>query len=409
MANLIGKAAGAILIGAAAAPAAAAAQPVEQNAETARRPLHAIPFELYDGRIYVKASGPGFADRTFLLDTGAQLTHFTAELAREAGLETSGRIGITGTGRDRIEGSYVVGAALDLGGFPVPITSAIAAPADALFGPLVTGSGKSFDGAIGHDLFAAYVVEIDYERRLIRLFDPAAYVDPEGADVVPIRLLDRKPYVTGIVSLGGQALAADFLIDTGAGGALGFNGGFVAERDLIALAGPTLPSTSRGIGGATPARLGRVQALTIGRTVLAAPLATFALVQGRGVRADAAGRIGGALLRRFTLTINYAAQTIALVPNGNFGRQLETDMSGLALVSGGEGAVTVFRVAEESPASEAGLEAGDRLIGIDGTPAADLTLEAIRGMLIEHGRTRLLEIVRDGRTMSVPVTLRRRI
>ena len=409
MTNLIRKAAGALLIGGAAVPAAAAAQPVDALAAPANQPLHTLPFELYDGRIYVKASGPGFADRTFLIDTGAQLTHFTAELARDAGLQTTGRIGITGTGLGRIEGSYVVGAALDLGGLPIPLASAIAAPAGALFGPLVTGSGKSFDGAIGHDLFAAYVVEIDYERRLIRLFDPVFYVDPQGADVVPIRLIDRKPYVTATATFGGQPLAAEFLIDTGAGGALGFNGSFVAERDLVALAGPTLPSMSRGIGGATPARLGRVQALTIGRTVLAGPLATFALAQGRGVRTDAAGRIGGALLRRFTLTINYPAQTIALLPNGNFGRELETDMSGLALVSGGEGSVTVFRVAEESPAAGAGLKAGDRLIAIDGRPVADLTLDAIRGMLIEHGRTRLLQIDRAGESLSVPIALRRRI
>jgi C-terminal processing protease CtpA/Prc len=99
---------------------------------------------------------------------------------------------------------------------------------------------------------------------------------------------------------------------------------------------------------------------------------------------------------------------VGLVPNGNFGRLLETDMSGLVLVSH-EGGVLVSRVAEESPAMEAGVRQGDRLIALDGKPAAQLSLEAIRAMLIEHGATRLLEVEREGRIFSIPILLRRRI
>jgi hypothetical protein len=401
------KAAGLLLIGALALPGYAVAQPVEQSL-LAPQPLHILPFQLYDGRLYVEAGGPGFSGRIFLLDSGAQLTHVTAELGREAGLRSSGRIGINGTGLHRVEGSYVALDWLDLGGARLPLARAIAAPADALFGSIFAGSGKRFDGVIGYDLFAAYVVEIDYEAGQIRLYDPASFTFPAQADVVPIRLVDRKPYITASFSLGGDSLPGDFLLDTGAGGALGFSGDFVAEQRLIERAGRTLPSSSRGIGGATPARLGRVQSLLIGRTMLPGPLATFSLAQGRGVRADAAGRIGGALLRRFTVTFHYAAQAIGLVPNSNFGRLLETDMSGLALLSS-EGKVLVNRVAEESPAIEAGLRAGDRLMALDGRPAAELSLEAIRAMLIEHGRTRVLEIEREGRTLSIPILLRRRI
>jgi hypothetical protein len=182
----------------------------------------------------------------------------------------------------------------------------------------------------------------------------------------------------------------------------------VAERDLLAIAGPTLASTSRGVGGATPARLGRAQSLTLGRTVLTGPFATYALAQGRGVSGHSAGRIGGAILRRFTLAINYPARSIALVPNANFWRPLETDMSGLALVSVA-GGVEVSRVEASSSGAEAGIRPGDRLIGIDGQGASALSLEAIRAMLMQHGATRSLSILRNGRELSLPITLRRRI
>jgi hypothetical protein len=405
---MAGLFASSLLAGAALVAPAQAAQQVELPPFEASRPFHTLPFELYDGRIYIKASGGGFLARTFLLDTGAQITHLTSELVREAGLETFGSVAIGGTGQMRVAGRYVRAASIDLGGVILPIEGAVSAPGASLFGPVVNSSGKSFDGVIGHDLFAAFVVEIDYEQRLIRLFDPAAFRDPPGADVIPIRILDRKPYLAATVGLEGGSIPAEFHLDTGSGGAIGFNGNFVAERDLLAVAGLTLPSISRGIGGSTPARLGRARSLTVGRTTLEGPFVTYALAQGAGVQGEAAGRLGGAILRRFTLTINYPGRTVSLVPNANFSRPLETDMSGLAL-GGSEGVVEILRVEEGSAAADAGIAAGDRLIGIDGQDASGLSLEAIRGMLMQHGQVRRLDVLRDGKPLSASVTLRRRI
>ncbi len=391
------------------AAGAALAAPAQAQVEAPRaEAVHSLPFELYDGRIYVQASLAGTGPRTFLLDTGAQVTHLSSELVREAGLETFGDVGITGTGRGRVEGDYVRLSSLDLGGLALPVRNAISAPAEALFGPVVTSSGKRFDGVIGYDLFASYVVEIDYLGRAIRLFDPARYVEPEGADVVPISIVDNKPYLTGVVSLSGRAIEAVFHLDTGSGGAIGFNGDFVAERDLLAISGPTLPSMSRGVGGATPARLGRADSLTLGKTILKGPFATYALAQGKGVSEQSAGRIGGAILRRFTLIINYPRRAIALLPNANFNRPLETDMSGLALISSG-GLIQVLRVEEASAGAEAGIRPRDRLLSIDGRSVSEMSLEAIRAMLIEDGATRSLLLLRNGRELNLPITLRRRI
>ena len=83
-------------------------------------------------------------------------------------------------------------------------------------------------------------------------------------------------------------------------------------------------------------------------------------------------------------------------------------MSGLALVSVA-GGVEVSRVEASSSGAEAGIRPGDRLIGIDGQGASALSLEAIRAMLMQHGATRSLSILRNGRELSLPITLRRRI
>jgi C-terminal processing protease CtpA/Prc len=71
--------------------------------------------------------------------------------------------------------------------------------------------------------------------------------------------------------------------------------------------------------------------------------------------------------------------------------------------------VVVSVVAPDGAALESGVAVGDRLIAIDGRPAAAMTLEEIRAMLMQHGETRSLLILREGQEIAVSITLRRRI
>jgi hypothetical protein len=372
----------------------------------AQAPAHVIPFELYDNRIYLDVAGPGFAHRSFLLDTGAQLTHYTAELVAEAGLRTSGRVGITGTGAGRVRGAYVAPAALRIGTLTLPVGRGISAPAEMLFGPVYSGSGRRFEGVIGYDLFAAYAVEVDYGARLLRLYPRRGA--PAAGDPVPIRLIDRKPYVEASLTVGGAPLPALLHLDTGFGGTLSLNGRFVAQQNLLARVGPTLAAVMRGVGGAGEARLARIDRLRFGTIAAERPIVSLFLTQGAGVRAESAGRIGGELLRRYRVTIDYAARTVRFAPGAGVGAPFEADMSGLALVQVPEGMV-VASVAEGTAAAEAGVRAGDRLLALDGRPVAALTLEAVRAALREDGAGPRLLLLRDGREVEASLRLRRRI
>ncbi|HEX8655431.1 MAG TPA: PDZ domain-containing protein [Allosphingosinicella sp.] len=372
----------------------------------AQAPAHVIPFELYDNRIYLDVGGPGFAHRSFLLDTGAQLTHYTAELVAEAGLRTSGRVGITGTGAGRVRGAYVAPAALRIGTLTLPVGRGISAPAELLFGPVFSGTGRRFEGVVGYDLFAAYAVEIDYAARLLRLYPRRGA--PAAGDPVPIRLIDRKPYVEASLTFGGATVPALLHLDTGFGGTLSLNGRFVAQQNLLARVGPTLAAVMRGVGGAAEARLARIDRLVFGPVVAERPIVSLSLIQGAGVRAESAGRIGGELLRRYRVTIDYAARTVRFVPGAGVEAPFEADMSGLALLQAAEGLV-VAGVAEGTAAAEAGVRAGDRLLALDGRPAAAMTLEAVRAALREDGAGRRLLLLRDGREVEALLRLRRRI
>jgi len=67
----------------------------------------------------------------------------------------------------------------------------------------------------------------------------------------------------------------------------------------------------------------------------------------------------------------------------------------------------IRRVLENGPAAAAGLEAGDVLVSVDGTPVGSMNL---RGLLTKSGAGVRVEltVIREGERLSIPVTLGRR-
>ena len=122
-----------------------------------------------------------------------------------------------------------------------------------------------------------------------------------------------------------------------------------------------------------------------------------------------AGEIGGGMLRRFTVTFDYPHQQIILAP----GRELRTDdledMSGISIVANGPGlkGFEVTHVRSGTPGSEAKMQRGDIIAGIDDEAAADMSLAGIRELFREAGHKHKLLIQRNGQTLTVTIQLRR--
>src|SRR4029078_10342244 len=71
-----------------------------------------------------------------------------------------------------------------------------------------------------------------------------------------------------------------------------------------------------GAGGPSRVLLARAAKLTLGSVEVHAPVAAFVTdAKGAAQAARTAGNIGGDLLKRFTVTLDYAQQTLWLQPN----------------------------------------------------------------------------------------------
>ena len=165
---------------------------------------------------------------------------------------------------------------------------------------------------------------------------------------------------------GHDAISGKFLLDTASDGAVTLFSPVVREHRLAGPA-PTMPA---GASGEMQA-ISRGESLTLGGFLLREPLIALS-VSGSGMLADAAhaGLIGMEVLRRFTVTLDYARGRIFLEKNATFNSTFDHDASGLRVQPQGEDLTTleVRRVLPGSPGAEAGFQNGDVILSVDGRP-----------------------------------------
>lgn len=120
------------------------------------------------------------------------------------------------------------------------------------------------------------------------------------------------------------------------------------------------------------------------------------------------GNIGGDILRRFTVLLDYARKNLILERHSGSDDPFEIDMTGLSMmpVAGGAGLV-VESVVRGSPAATVGIVAGDTVVAIDDKPATLVALEAVRPRMLREGQRLTFTVRRRGADVELLVVTRR--
>ena len=365
-----------------------------------------IPFELNGNQIFLRVRVNGSEPLWFGLDTGASGTVINTATAEALGLRMEGSGRTTGAG-GQVQSSTVRGVRLDIGGARLErldaMTLALTSIEDAM--------GHKMDGILGSEFFRRYVVELDYERLLVSLYEPAGFEYRGGGESLPLTFELNHPYVRARIAVAGRApVEGKFVLDTGSNFPLILLDSFVKEKRLGESLTKTLKVTGRGVGGEVSMPVGRAGRLLLGGYALENPVTSFPQT-GWFAREGAAGNIGGAILRRFKVTFDYSRGRLFLEPNERFDAPFEYDMSGLQFVTESPSfkTVTILRILPDSPAAEAGLRQGDEIVAIGGRPVTDLKLAALREMLRQPDRRYELQIRRGAETVSAELRTRRLI
>lgn len=374
-----------------------------------------ITFDPYKHVIWIPVRVEGASSLMFAFDSAAARSAIDWDRAEEQKLPFTAlgerlnagsgdglaRIGRTGALR-----VVMPGAAIDLpsmGVVPLREVSAV--------------YGRRMDGVVGAELLARYVVELDWEQRRMALHEPAAYrYSGEGA-VVPLVLAGGMPFIRLQVYLPGmQPIEGLFLVDCPHPGTIIINRPFVEENQLLEAARRNhrrlVTQFTEGVNGKSEVPYGRIDEIKIGPFSLNQPVVGFSQAKaGALAQSEFAGILGAEILRRFRVIFDFSRERMILEPKDALSQPFRYDASGIRLRSTGVDFhdFVVAGVVEDSPAAQAKLQEGDRLIEIGGRPAKTLSLGEILDILKHDGSTTILKIQRGTQLVEVSLELRQLI
>ncbi|MEM9324564.1 MAG: aspartyl protease family protein [Bacteroidota bacterium] len=371
-------------------------------------------FELYNNLITVPVVINNFLTVKFILDTGAEATILTEKAFGDlVGLNYVRRIHISGPGViDSVEAFVATGVRVDL---PEEVRgqkmSMLVLKDDYL--RLKENLGDEIYGIIGYDLFHRFVVEIDYDNLKLTLYDPKKYKPKRFLEEVDISLNDTKPFIESLLEQSGTTNSVKLMVDTGASHALLLD---IHNTDDLSMPDKTIEARlGQGLGGEIPGMIGRLNKYGIGKYSFEEVLVSipFEGIYSNAIkRGSRHGTVGGELLSRFNPTFDYSRGKLYLSRGKRYKKEFEFDMSGITLGVHHQhlDSLIIRKVQKNTPAAEADLRPGDRILDINGANLYNSKLSDINQILRKRDRMKInMRIKRDGVVLRKRFRLKRLI
>src|SRR5690606_1916701 len=344
-----------------------------------------IPIEVYNNLVIVPVVLNDALPLKFILDTGVRTAILTQKSFSDIlNLDYSRKYTISAPGGQQIIDAYITNnVSLELPGVLGRGHAMLVLGEDYL--ELRNYLGTDVHGILGYELFSRFIVEIDYERKLLTLTLPSAFKKRRRFQTIPIRIQDTKPYMTTSVVLDdGTQLTAKLLVDSGASHGLMLEP--TSDRRIHVPDSTISSIIGRGLGGEIMGKVGRIDRLRLGTYDIPGVITSFpdpnsyfdSLKLGATKRN---GAVGGEVLSRFTVIFNFPKEEMYVKKNSAFKKKFHYNLSGLIVRAKGSrlNVFEITEVRERSVAEQAGLLSGDLLVSINGVNTKALDLNTING------------------------------
>jgi hypothetical protein len=364
-----------------------------------------IPFQIFRGDVLMHGFVNGREVR-MMIDNGSvwdELLFWGSPLIDSLGLHYNGEASVGGQGEGaEVPSRTASEITIKFPGVEFTNQTAIVTPFSSGFSKMWEGT----EGQVSGTFLKHFVVDINFDTKILTLLKPDDYrYTGEGVG------LPLKPYPDGSWSIpgkirleDGRTLDLDFILDLGFNDALQID---PRETHKIPVPGKTIAaSLGFGVQGETRGYIGRVRSITFGEYELKDVVTGFVSPDdSAAVRAEA--MIGLGLMSRFNIVFDYPHHRMFVVPNHQFAKTFEYDMTGMVLRKGKGDYQVITRVYPDSPASEAGLAVGDTITQIKGAAAGKCDIFELSDLFLLKNSKVNLVILRDSKEVPVVLTLRR--
>ena len=181
-----------------------------------------IPFQLHSNLIIVPVRVNELDTLYFILDTGVSNTIITDPSAfSKKPLTLTRKVKISGAGEGgSLTASISINNTLSMGGLRAAHHNLVILDEDML--KLSEYVGTPVHGIFGYEIFANFVVNIDFQRHEILIMQPDKYqYRKRKGDRYPITIQDTKAYTDALSVFDGEkSMPLRAVLDTGAGHAL---------------------------------------------------------------------------------------------------------------------------------------------------------------------------------------------
>ncbi len=371
-----------------------------QESPAANTPVLELPFTTKAGTVIIPIHIGDSRVLRCMLDTGMVegVLLFDPQLGADLGLEYVASMTLQGAGSGSMNAGAAMGLAVRVGdlAFDNQMVAVIEESTDFA----LTG----VDGVIGATIFNRYVVQMDFDANVIRLYESATFDPVDSGEILPLTIAGTKPFMSASVSVGGgEPVPVILLVDTGAGSGLTL---FATTLETLRPPSVTIFAVvGSGMGGDVHGEMGRISSLQLGSHKLENLVVAFSDEAPGAVN----GILGMGVLERFVVTFDYVNERLMFRASGTYGDPFEFNMAGLVLRPRAKGRFSVHDVIDDSPAALAGVRAGDIIVAIDGRPLAEDTDRQVRREFKRVGKTIVLTIERDGDRIDISLQLRRLI
>ncbi|QGK75083.1 PDZ domain-containing protein [Flavobacterium sp. SLB02] len=295
-----------------------------------------IPFKLINNLIFIPIKVNGI-ELNFLLDSGVEETIlFSMEERQEVSFHNIQKIKLRGLGsEEEIEGLKSTNNVLESHGLKSS-NHLLYIILDQSFN-LSSHIGIPVNGIIGYKFFKNNIVEINYQKKRVVIHandEQTKQKLDKRFKRVPITIERSKPYIYATAIVDQNTVPAKLLIDIGNSDAF-----WIFENKKIKLPKKNFPDfLGKGFSGDIEGHRAKIDNFLIDDFNFKKPIVSFpdsTSIRNVKMVPDRIGSVGGEVLKRFTVVLDYADKKMYLKKNSKFSEPFTYNKSGITVQHNG--------------------------------------------------------------------------